>query len=195
MKAGCASLLAVSMILSQTGAVSAKGNAAGKDTQADGRAESYIAVVEDSASYHKLEKIAGEKSVIAGEQPQELESNQMMLLDLTADEAAELEAMDGIVAVEENALLSANEEVPVDDELTEALAEQSAELDFNQWNLNAIDWQETMAYTGKGIDVAVMAQASLGLLQQIRMKGSCRGFQRTRTCILSGCWMKRTRHR
>lgn len=37
MKTGCASLLAVSMILSQTGAVSAKGNAASTDSQAGRR--------------------------------------------------------------------------------------------------------------------------------------------------------------
>lgn len=138
-RTGCTGLLAVSMIFSQAGGVLAKGKA-NTDTQAEKRAESYIAVTENSGSYQKLEKIANESSFLADEQPQDLKSNQMMLLDLTAEEAAELEAMDGVVAVEENVLITANEEVPVDNELTEALAEQSAQLDFNQWNLEAVDW-------------------------------------------------------
>lgn len=47
----------------------------------------------------------------------------MMLLNITSDEAAQLEMLDGIVTIEENALISANEEVSINNELAEQLAE------------------------------------------------------------------------
>ncbi len=157
-KIGCIGLLTVSMLSSQAGMAAAMKTAdiSGTNIQAVERTESYIAVVEDSESYRKLEEMADKKCILADSQPQQLEDNQMMLLNITSDEAVQLEKADGIVTVEENVLISANEEVPVDYALAERLAEQSALIDFNQWNLDAVNWQETSGYTGRGVDVAVL---------------------------------------
>ncbi len=157
-KIGCIGLFTVSMLSSQAGMAAAMKTAdiSGTKIQAVERAESYIAVVEDLESYRKLEEMADKKCILADSQSQQLEDNQMMLLNITSDEAVQLEKADGIVTVEENVLISANEEVPVDYALAERLAEQSALIDFNQWNLDAVNWQETSGYTGKGVDVAVL---------------------------------------
>ena len=42
------------------------------------------------------------------------------------------------------------------------LAEQPVQLGFNQWSMNVIDWQGTLAYTGREVGTELECLKALG---------------------------------
>ena len=102
----------------------------------------YIVTLKNDSCYKKMENSARENDLFSETSLRadaELEENQMMVLKLSEDEASQIEEIGGVEEIEEDLSMTANEVIEPDMELVEEAIEQNKGIDFNQWNLNAIN--------------------------------------------------------
>lgn len=116
----------------------------------------YVATMKNDASYDRVIEKAESMDVLAEEQPVQLEENNVAVLELDENDVNRIEQMKGVVSLEEDVILTANEEVPIDNEEVNALVEENAELPFSQWNLDAINLPDSLSLTGDTVKVAVL---------------------------------------
>ena len=79
----------------------------------------------------------------------------MLVMNLTTDEAGQLDDMSGVMSVEKDVELTANEVVPVDEKQVEKVLEGEQDLKVDQWNLRAIDCPENMPENEKQSKIKV----------------------------------------
>lgn len=116
--------------------------------------------MDNEEAYQRLEKSAKEKELIKEEPSGRLENNQVMVLEMSKAEAAQVEDMNGVEVLEKDVLLSANVVLQPDTDAVNDVVDNQKPLDFNQWNLDAVnvptmDMDVSIA-TGSSIKVAVM---------------------------------------
>ena len=116
----------------------------------------YIATMKNDASYDQVTAKAESMDALAEEQPAQLEENHIAVLEMDSADAGRIEQMNGVVALEEDILFTANEEVPIDETKVESLMAEEAELPFSQWNLEAVNLPDDTGLTGNNVKVAVL---------------------------------------
>lgn len=117
--------------------------------------QEYIAVVVNDEAQEELQEIVKNDDSINDISPVQLEESQISIIETTEEQAQELDEIQGVV-IEEDVIISANDVVPVDIELSEELAEEGAELNFSQWNVDAVGLTDNVQATGEGVKVAVL---------------------------------------
>ena len=117
--------------------------------------QEYIAVVVNDEAQEDLQEIVKNDDSINDISPVQLEESQISIIETTEEQAQELDEIQGVV-IEEDVIISANDVVPVDIELSEELAEEGAELNFSQWNVDAVGLTDNVQATGEGVKVAVL---------------------------------------
>lgn len=141
------------------------------DITTDGGASSeYIVVTEDQNSFAEVQEEAEDKDLLADEQKDILLENNVVMMDLSENEAAQLESFPGVVSVEENVQMEASEEVPVDEEAVDD-AESNEELPFSRWNLDAIQLPSNVPSKGTGVKVAVL-DSGINISDDLPLEGS-----------------------
>ncbi len=124
----------------------------------------YIVTLKDEKSYEKLEISAKENDLLPDtETPvkKELEENQMMVLNLSQDEAKQIEELNGVDSLEEDFSITANEVVEPDEELLEEVIEEKKTVQFHQWNLDAIRLPAYRIATKAGITNSTKASIAV----------------------------------
>ena len=116
----------------------------------------YIATMKNDASYDRVTAKAESMDALAEEQPAQLEQNNVAVLELDKNDVNQIEQMNGVVTLEEDIILTANEEVPIDETKVESLIDEEAELPFRQWNLDAVNLPDDAGLTGDNVKVAVL---------------------------------------
>lgn len=116
----------------------------------------YVATMKNNASYDRVIEKAESMDVLADEQPAQLEQNNVAVLELDGNDVNRIEKINGVVSLEKDIILTANEEVPIDEEEVNALLEGNAELPFSQWNLDSINLPDSLSLTGDNVKVAVL---------------------------------------
>ena len=116
----------------------------------------YIAVMKNESSYDKVTARAESMDALSEEQPAQLEQNNIAVLELDEADADRIEQMNGVVALEEDIILTANEEVPIDEEAVDELVESGEEIPFSQWNMDAVNLADASGLSGSGVKVAVL---------------------------------------
>lgn len=112
--------------------------------------------MKNNASYDRVIEKAESMDVLASEQSAQLEQNNVAVLELDDNNVNRIEKINGVVSLENDIILTANEEAPIDEEEVNALIEQNAELPFVQWNLDAINLPDSLSLTGDNVKVAVL---------------------------------------
>ena len=138
-------------------------------TDADASSE-YIVVTEDQNSFDEVQEEAEDKDLLAEEQKDILLANNVVMMDLSENEAAQFEKFPGVVSVEENVLMEASEEVPIDDEAVDD-AESNEEIPFSRWNLDAIQVPSNVTDKGTGVKVAVL-DSGVNISDGLPLEGS-----------------------
>ena len=77
-------------------------------------------------------------------------------MELDEADADRIEQMNGVVALEEDIILTANEEVPIDEAAVDELVESGEEIPFSQWNMDAVNLADASGLSGSGVKVAVL---------------------------------------
>lgn len=116
----------------------------------------YVAVMNDSSSYQQVMRTADAMDVVSEEQPQQLKENNIAVLVLEGSDSKKIERIDGVVSLEEDILLTANEEVEINERVVNNLAKREATIPFSQWNMEAIHLPDNTELTGNGVKVAVL---------------------------------------
>ena len=116
----------------------------------------YIAVMKNDASYDRVMEKAENMDALPEEQPQQLEQNNIAVLEMDSADADQIKQTQGVVALEEDVIFTANEEVPFNEAEVEALVDAQAELPFSQWNLDAVNLPDSLDLTGDTVRVAVL---------------------------------------
>ena len=119
----------------------------------------YVAVMNDSSSYQQVMRTADAMDVVSEEQPQQLKENNIAVLVLEGSDSKKIERIDGVVSLEEDILLTANEEVEINERVVNNLAKREATIPFSQWNMEAIHLPDNTELTGNGVKVAVLDSA------------------------------------
>ncbi len=96
----------------------------------------YVATMKNDVSYDRVIEKAKSMDVLAEEQPVQLEENNVAVLELDENDVNRIEQMKGVVSLEEDVILTANEEVPIDEELVDTLVENEATLPFYNGLIN-----------------------------------------------------------
>lgn len=115
--------------------------------------KNYIAVMENRKSYTGLSQSAMEDGLLEEEQSQGLKQKRILVLEMSENEAAQVEEMDGVKVLEEDCEFTANEEVALDEKRIKNIIKKGKKLDFNQWNLDAINLFGNRTATGSAISV------------------------------------------
>lgn len=116
----------------------------------------YIAVMKNDASYDRVVEKAESMDALVEEQPAQLEQNNIAVLEMDGTDAEQIAQTQGVMALEEDVIFTANEEVPIDETEIESLVEEGAELPFTQWNLDAVNLPDDAGLTGDNVKVAVL---------------------------------------
>lgn len=116
----------------------------------------YIATMKNDASYDRVMAKAESMDALAEDQPTQLEENNVAVLELDENDVNRIKQINGVVTLEEDVILTANEEVPIDEELVDTLVENEATLPFSQWNMDAINLPDSLSLSGDNVKVAVL---------------------------------------
>lgn len=116
----------------------------------------YVVTMKNDTSYDRVMTKAESIDALPEEQPAQLEQNNVAVLELDENDVNKIEQMQGVVSLEKDVILTANEEVPIDNEEVNALVEENTELPFSQWNLDAINLPDSLSLTGNNVKVAVL---------------------------------------
>lgn len=125
-------------------------NKAYKITVSDqGKREHYIVRAKNEKVYDGIKQnLENDKLAVTTYMQDALISEEnMLVMNLTTDEAGQLDDMSGVMSVEKDVELTANEVVPVDEKQVEKVLEGEQDLRMDQWNLRAIDCPENMPET------------------------------------------------
>lgn len=125
-------------------------NKAYKITVSDqGKREHYIVRAKNEKVYDGIKQnLENDKLAVTTYMQDALISEEnMLVMNLTTDEAGQLDDMSGVMSVEKDVELTANEVVPVDEKQVEKVLEGEQDLRVDQWNLRAIDCPENMPET------------------------------------------------
>lgn len=114
-----------------------------------GKREHYIVRAKNEKAYDGIKQnLENDKLAVTTYMQDALISEEnMLVMNLTTDEAGQLDDMSGVMSVEKDVELTANEVVPVDEKQVEKVLEGEQDLRVDQWNLRAIDCPENMPET------------------------------------------------
>lgn len=114
-----------------------------------GKREHYIVRAKNEKAYDGIKQnLENDKLAVTTYMQDALISEEnMLVMNLTTDEAGQLDDMSGVMSVEKDVELTANEVVPVDEKQVEKVLEGEQDLKVDQWNLRAIDCPGNMPET------------------------------------------------
>ena len=92
----------------------------------------YIAVMKNDASYIPGHGKSGEHGCPAGRTAAAVGAEQHAVLEMDSADADQIQQTQGVVALEEDVIFTANEEVPFNEAEVEALVDAQAELPFSR---------------------------------------------------------------
>lgn len=109
-----------------------------------GKREHYIIRAKNEQVYDGIKQNLDNKklAVTAYMQDAFISEENILVMNLTKDEAGQLDDMSGIMSVEKDVELVADDVVPYDEEQVEKVVAGERELTVDQWNLRAIDCPE-----------------------------------------------------
>ena len=122
-----------------------------------GKREHYIVRAKNEKAYDGIKQnLENDKLAVTTYMQDALISEEnMLVMNLTTDEAGQLDDMSGVMSVEKDVELTANEVVPVDEKQVEKVLEGEQDLKVDQWNLRAIDCPENMPENEKQSKIKV----------------------------------------
>ena len=109
----------------------------------------YVAVMNDSSSYQQVMRTADAMDVVSkNDHEHEFKENNIAILVFEGSDSKKIERINALYSLEEDILLTANEEVEINERVVNNLAKREATIPFSQWNMEAIHLPDNTELTG-----------------------------------------------
>ena len=109
-----------------------------------GEREGYIVTTKSQKAYEGIKKNLQNEKLESEMYKQEsiFENEKILVMNLTKEEAEQIDQMKDVETVEKDVQVTANEVVPVNKEEVDQVVKEKREFQLDQWNLKAIDCVE-----------------------------------------------------